>query len=254
MGKGMPSNETIAGFYDGFGQQLLDDYVKGNPRVEAAIESVEAHLRSGVSRVLDIGCGIGASSYSFRAGRAWLTVHGVDISPKNIEIARRLFAHAGMEFTASDMSQVPSGEPYDLIAMLDVYEHIPREKWPGFHRVLGKTLAGDGTIVLTTPTFLHQDHLAKHCPEGLQVVDETVTIEDVTRLASDVGATVTRFEMQSIWHTNDYVHAVLERSPQYRSVGKRRSLLRRLDGLHRWPERAQRTARRRRVEELRAKS
>ena len=240
MSEGTPSTDVIAGFYDGFGQQLLDDYVKGNPRVEAAIRTVETHLHSGVARVLDVGCGIGASSHSFSAGRSWLQVHGVDISPNNIEIARRLFAHTSLNFTASDMSRVPDGGPYDLIALLDVYEHIPREKWPGFHQILGQTLADNGTIVLSTPTFLHQDYLAAHCPEGLQVVDETVTIEDIARLAADVEATVTRFEMQSIWHSYDYAHAVIERSPQYRPLGKRRSLWKRLNGLRWWSDRARR--------------
>jgi hypothetical protein len=45
----------------------------------------------------------------------------------------------------------------------------------------------------------------------LQIVDEIVTLEDVTRIARDVGAALTYFNTISVWKTNDYVHAMIER-------------------------------------------
>jgi len=219
-----PTNENIAAFYDDFSQGLLCDYVKGNPRVAKALETVETQIDRSVSRILDIGCGVGASSFRFKSGRDWLTVQGVDISPKNVMTASRLFVLPGLEFTLSDMSEVPAGGPFDLIVMLDVYEHIPCEKRPKFHCVLHESLAPGGRVVITTPTYLHQEYLAENHPEGLQVVDETVRLVDFAALACHLGGAIVRFEMVSVWHTHDYAHVVIARAPKFTPLPRRRSV------------------------------
>ena len=220
-----PMNDTIAAFYDDFSHRLLRDYVKGNLRVSRAIETVETQIDDGVSRILDVGCGIGTSSFRFKSRRNAVTVQGVDISTRNVEIARQLFGQPGLHFSVSDMSEVPPGGPYDLIAMIDVYEHIPLDRHHEFHRVLRESLTPEGRIVLTTPTHLHQEYLAANHPEGLQVVDETLRLEDFVALAEDVGGTITKFEMVSVWHSYDYAHVVIRRSLKFTPVPRRRFLL-----------------------------
>jgi len=49
---------------------------------------------------------------------------------------------------------------------------------------------------------------------GLQVVDEVVTLEDLHLVARSVGGVLTYFNMISIWDTNDYIHAVIERGAE----------------------------------------
>jgi len=213
-----PSAATIADFYDDFSQRLLRDYVYGNPRVRAAIETVCAAITTDVNSVLDIGCGIGASSFEYARRHAHVKVHGVDISPRNIETARKLFEDAQCSFHVRDVTTDEEPERYDLVAMLDVYEHIPRHEWARFNAALGQWLSDDGTLVLTTPSPLHQAWLAEHNPEGLQMIDETVRLEDILNLAADVGAEVMQYRSASIWRSNDYIHAVMTRNLRYERV------------------------------------
>ena len=54
-----------------------------------------------------------------------------------------------------------------------------RAAWPGFHGTIARSLSDTGTVIMTTPSPLHQKHLRTHKPEGLQVVDETLELSRV---------------------------------------------------------------------------
>ncbi|MEW4527078.1 class I SAM-dependent methyltransferase [Maioricimonas sp. JC845] len=217
-----PDKGEIADFYDDFSKRLVRDYVRGNPRIEAAIARVNGALSANVKSILDVGCGIGWSSAEYANACADVTVLGVDISPRNIEIAKRLFQAPRVDFRVSDMTDGLDGRSFDLIALLDVYEHFPAAERGTFHRVLGELLSEDGTMVITTPSRLHQEWLAENNPNGLQVVDEIVTYDDICRLANDLNADVMHFELVSIWHSNDYMHTVLQRGPVFGKLPKQR--------------------------------
>ena len=216
-----PDRHAIRAFYDAFTQKLVRDYVEGNLRQARAFELVRSAIGPTTRTILDVGCGIGASSASYTNGRTGATVHGVDISPNNIEVAKALFARPGLEFSVGDMSEPPGDRQYDLIAMVDMHEHIPREQWPSFHRVLAESLSDTGTLVLTTPSPLHQEYLKTHKPEGIQVVDETLVLRDVTDLAETLRATVVRHEWVGVWHSNDYVYTIISRAPRFDPIPRR---------------------------------
>jgi len=216
-----PDGPAIRAFYDDFTRKLIRDYVRGNLRQARAFELVRSTIGPETSSILDVGCGIGASSAAYLEGHPNATVHGVDISPNNVQVARTLFASSRLRFSVSDMEGPPGDQRYDLIALVDMHEHIPREKWPAFHRTLGSSLSDRGTVVMTTPSPLHQEYLRAHKPEGIQVVDETLVLGDITELARRLDATVLRYEWVSLWHTNDYVHVVLSRAPRFVAIPRR---------------------------------
>ena len=212
------SASDIASFYDDFSTRLLRDYVRGNRRVQAAITRVLDSIPPRAHSLLDIGCGIGVSSHAVARANGHLQVVAVDISPRNIALAKGLFDDANLSFHVSDMSTIPDGSPFDVISLLDVYEHIPLDRRHGFHHVLSQCLKSDGVVVVTCPTPLHQEYLRQYEPGGLQVIDETITLKDILRLADDLDAWVTRYEMISMWRQNQYFHAVLQRAPSYESL------------------------------------
>lgn len=217
----VPDGNAIRAFYDGFTQKLIRDYIEGNVRQARAFELVRSAIGPDTKTILDVGCGIGASSASYVEGRSGVTVHGVDISPNNIQVATVLFGGPRLRFSVSDMESPPGEERYDLIALVDMHEHIPRDRWPVFHGTLARSLSDDGTVVMTTPSRLHQDHLKAHKPEGLQVVDETLELCDVTALAERLNASVIRYQWVGVWHANDYVHTVISRAPRFDPVPRR---------------------------------
>jgi colanic acid/amylovoran biosynthesis glycosyltransferase len=206
-------NETVRSFYDGFSRRLLADYVHGNQRMEAAIRHCLTWLPVGARRILDVGCGIGWSTWEIKRNHREAFVLGIDFSPQMIRIAQRLFVESQLAFASHDITECGAilETPFDVIVMLDVYEHIPKESREKFHDVLDKTLAPGGTIILTCPSLSHQQFLRNQHPHELQPIDEDVAEEDVSKLARDINGEVILCEHVSIWRPSDYVHIALTR-------------------------------------------
>ena len=99
---------------------------------------------------------------------------------------------------------------WDAIVLPDVYEHIPRDDRDALHARLARLLAPAGRLVITVPTPAAQRDLVAEGGE-LQVVDEDVTLDDLRRLADDVGGVLAYYCSVHVWKTHDYVHAVVER-------------------------------------------
>ena len=73
-------------------------------------------------RVLDVGCGYGAVSFSMAQAGALVT--GVDIDEKNIPMARERYKHINLDFVHGDVTRdLPNGV-FDVIVMSNVLEHI----------------------------------------------------------------------------------------------------------------------------------
>jgi len=84
----MPMND-IKSYYNGFTNKLILDYVHSNPRIEDAIKTSIRLIDFSDCNILDIGCGIGWSSFEFSKRAKF--VQGIDISNNLIEIANDLF-------------------------------------------------------------------------------------------------------------------------------------------------------------------
>lgn len=210
----MTSTAAISEFYDQFNVRLLRDYVYGNVRLNMAIEFITSVVPSTTRRVLDIGCGIGTTSIGMANRFPGLNVVGVDISEQNVETAKQLSSGEGVWFLRSDMTETPPGGPFDVATLIDVYEHIPVAARSVFHRSVSAALSDDGIVVLTTPSRNHQEWLAKHQPDGLQIVDEIIEREQVEAFASDVDADVLLHEAVDVWTPGQYNYTVLSRGPQ----------------------------------------
>lgn len=185
-----------AEFYDSFVGRLVEDYRGGNARVEAAL--VFAREACGDCRsVLDVGCGIGWTTDELEAV-------GLDISPALIGEARLLFPER--RFILADFARWEP-ERFDVVVLIDVYEHFPSVDRAAVHEVLRGT--GARRIVLTVPTPEAQQYARDH-GIPLQPIDEDVTDADLDQLAADVGGTVTVNRRVSIWRPNDYRHVLIQ--------------------------------------------
>ncbi|TWT88689.1 cyclopropane fatty acyl phospholipid synthase [Pseudobythopirellula maris] len=215
------SREEIADFYDTFNRRLIGDYLKGNPRIEEAIDLVKRSLPTGPARVLDIGCGLGFSSHEYALAHPGVEVLGVDISPENVRVASALFGSDRVRFEVSNLRDGVVEGPFDLIAMIDVHEHIPRDAWAECHASFRQWLAPSGALVMTIPSPEHQRYLMEHEPEGLQVVDEIITTQDIVGIAESIDATVADLHYVNVWKRSMYVHAVLRRDLEYGAPANR---------------------------------
>lgn len=207
-------SSSVQEFYDAFSGKLVRDYVNGNLRIDFQLGFLKRCVPPNAGSVLVIGCGSGHAPFFIAqkvAPRA--RILAVDISPENIGVARSLFRHKRIEYRRLDvLAEAPAGS-WDVIVLPDVYEHIRTSDRPLLHRNLASSLDERGRVVMTFPSEGHQEMLRRR-GAGLQVIDEVVTLDDLQVMAGEVSAALTYFAMISVWSTNDYVHAVMERLPE----------------------------------------
>jgi len=205
-------------FYNNFDNKLIKDYANANKRIKSAIESLAQFiLEKENSSILDIGCGLGWSTYEFSRFFQNSTIEGVDLSPVLIDKAKTLFQNANLKYKVFDVLENIPDREYDAIVMIDVYEHIPVSERSRFHKSLNDLLKTEGRIIMACPSIYHQDFLKKHNPNGLQPVDEDVSHQNLQTLCSDINAEMIYFEYKSIWRQYDYFYAVIQKNVHYDS-------------------------------------
>jgi 2-polyprenyl-6-hydroxyphenyl methylase/3-demethylubiquinone-9 3-methyltransferase len=75
------------------------------------------------ARVLDVGCGAGFLSNRL-AGEGF-RVHGIDLSPESLEVARRYDTTASVVYSTSDAYALPFGAAeFDAVTAMDFLEHV----------------------------------------------------------------------------------------------------------------------------------
>lgn len=74
--------------------------------------------------VLDIGCGNGACTWSI--SQKAKKVVGIDMSVKNINLAKKKFSNDNLEFIVGDAVSYKFMEKFDVIVLSNVLEHIEK--------------------------------------------------------------------------------------------------------------------------------
>jgi SAM-dependent methyltransferase len=209
---GEPSRPEVERYYDARVAGKLRDFTGRLPRIEAAVETIAQWAPAAPRRVLEIGCGVGATTW--RMARAWpaAAVIGVDLSPASVRVATTCFQRPNLAYRAGQLAECGLAGEFDLILMMDVYEHIPPSERPALHAALKRLLSAESRLLLMVPTPAHQDYLRANDPAGLQPVDEDVYPADIVRLGEAIGARLLRYREVGIWHYGDYFHAVLGRT------------------------------------------
>ena len=207
----MSTLTEIQQYYDASVASRLGDFIDGNPRIEAAWKTVEHWAGESPHRILEIGCGIG--DISWRMSLQWpdATVVGLDISPKELETARILFGCPKISFVEGPLTKNLLKEKFDLIVLMDVYEHIQSIDRAVLHEALKELLSDDCRVILTIPTPRHLEVLKREAPHLIQPVDEKVFPETILSLVNDLDQELLLYREVDVWHKGDYFHAVIGR-------------------------------------------
>ncbi len=198
-------------YYDEHATAKIRDFVDGNPRIERAWQTICRWAPHQPSFVLEIGCGIGY--VCARMARRWAGCRlvGLDISPRSVDIARRLFASDRISFVQGRFQPGLITGAFDLIILMDVYEHIPPVERPMLHGTVRDLLTERGRIILTVPTPRHLSWLKRYHPEEIQPVDEDITVGTLLAMSHQTHTELLLYEEIGIWQEEDYAHAVLGR-------------------------------------------
>lgn len=244
-------NQSIAevkSYYDKHVASKLKGFVEVNARAERAWLTIEQWTQKNPQRILEVGCGIG--DICWRMTRRWpeSEVVGLDVSPKSLEIARKLFGSSRLSFVEGPLIKGKVIGKFDLIVLMDVYEHIAVADRSALHEALRELRSDGGRIVLAFPTPSKQANLRQCHPDQIQPVDEDIDLATILALAGDIKAEVLLYQEVNVWHEGDYAHAVLGKhngwNPAANNRGIKAKLRQRLLGKAKphLPSRSQRLA------------
>jgi SAM-dependent methyltransferase len=91
------------------------------------IAGLVAKLFPVAQSVLEIGCGTGFVLAALARARRWQRIAGTDYHCEGLALARRRLG-AAAELLQADARLAPVADTFDVIAMLDVIEHMPDER------------------------------------------------------------------------------------------------------------------------------
>lgn len=106
---------------------------------------VRQRLRPGM-RTLDVGCAYGRWVYWMR--KAGAIASGVDLSAEGVQWGRK---HLKCDLVRGRLEDLPSGEGFDLITMVDLIEHVPDVG--GLLANLRRLLKDGGLVFVQTPNW-----------------------------------------------------------------------------------------------------
>ncbi|MFN5912162.1 MAG: class I SAM-dependent methyltransferase [Bacteroidota bacterium] len=206
----MSQQEGVSEFYDSF--------VSTQKKIGISIRHRLIHkklkkmgLRAD-SSVLEIGCGIGTVSSLIIRSIPHGQFTGCDISPESIATARQLNPQKNAEFLVTDMSDFTSEKRFDLIVFPDVLEHIPVDQHSNLFKNVAAVCKPDAKVLINIPEPNTLNWTRKNRPEVLQIIDQSLSMQDLLNNTYPHG-----FQVQSITpyaiHTNipNYLSIVLIR-------------------------------------------
>lgn len=131
-------------------------------------------------RVLDVGCGAGATGALVKQKVPGAHVTGVELFPAAAEKARGHIDEVHLA-NLDEVSSLPFAErSFDLILCLDVLEHLV-DPWTWLQRLRG-LLKEDGTILVSVPNTRHLKVLAPLVLRGRWDYEENGGLLDKTHL------------------------------------------------------------------------
>jgi len=101
------------------------------------------------SSVVDIGTGDGRLVRELARVLPEARVTGVDYSERAIQLARAL--NPGLDFRCSDIVTEPIEERFDVVTLIEVFEHIPLDLAPDFAAALKPLVQDGGRLIVTVP-------------------------------------------------------------------------------------------------------
>jgi cyclopropane-fatty-acyl-phospholipid synthase len=151
-----PSFTYSSAFFDGDFNQPLEGAQRA--KFQRIIDTLG--LRAGM-RILEIGCGWGG--FAMHAARQGIHVHGVTISPAQLEFANARVHEAGLsEHVQLELRdyRTLTGQ-YDGIVSIEMFEAVGEKFWPDYFTILRERLRPGARALVQTIT-IDEPHFAAY--------------------------------------------------------------------------------------------
>lgn len=166
---------------------VFDTYqtIVGAPRCQHDFLSEYVHVKSG-DRVLDIGCGTGASVPHLPHD---IDLTGIDISPDYIETAKRRYPRRGC-FLVADASDpnLEIGGPFDVAFAVGVLHHVSDNSARRLIEAALARLKPSGRLITIDPAFVDDQHLIDRFLVANDRGEFVRTREEMIELTSGLNA------------------------------------------------------------------
>ena len=174
--------ETVA-FYNDFLPHLKKDHERENPRHKRVKQTLRRFIEPDM-KVLDVGCGTGITSRFM--GELGAKVTAVDIADKLVEYACIHSYHENVFYMTADVTKTKFDTQFDLIVIVDAFEHIERSKIHDFLDILNH-VTPKTRVYLNIPDGRFQSYMHEKYPEKLQIVDNGYQPTELLDLFSEYG-------------------------------------------------------------------
>jgi SAM-dependent methyltransferase len=192
--------------------ELYERYAEINDEVYRPF--LERALPPQAARGVDLGCGSGRFT-GLLASRCE-KVLAVDISPREIALARVNRPHSNVDYTVGSLLDVPAEPPFDVVLSVNTLFHLFREYGPA--RVLPHVrslVAPGGWAVIVDVVSPGARPLAWHRWWGVQDAVRTLRRR---RSLRDAG-TVLRLRQHPVWMTHARLNQPLRRAEFHERYG-----------------------------------
>jgi trans-aconitate 2-methyltransferase len=213
-------SKTISAFYDDY--KTIQEETGVNLRHYIAfIQCLKSGLKSS-HKVLEIGCGIGTFTGLLASFIKKGRIVATDISGQSIEIAKRRVNSPGkVEFITSDMKNFTIEDKFDFIMMIDVLEHIPFDQYDQLFKTIGFHMADNAILAINVPHPEALQWVRENAPERLQIIDNPVQMDYLSRHTYANGLKLVSYKPYSIFHKEiDYAFILFSRKIPLKSLNK----------------------------------
>lgn len=139
----------IPQFEYGFSQHLSWSWSK---QYLSAVEFILKQIQNDgnvIESILDVGCGDGRITKELNDSFPQKKVTGVDYSEKAINLAKALNPRG--DYKCIDICANNNLSDYDAITLIEVFEHVPKDKCRSFASALSNLLIKNGLLYITVP-------------------------------------------------------------------------------------------------------
>lgn len=213
----MKTKEEVTDFYD--------EFIKNQKKIGISIRHRLIYKKlkkiglKNDSNVLEIGCGIGTVSNLIIKHITNGQFVGCDISPKSIEIAKKINPTKNVEFICTDMSNFDHNLKFDFFVFPDVLEHIPVDQHKNIFKIISNLSKPSSKVLINIPEPECLDWYRKNKPEVLQIIDQSLSMQDLLNNCYDYGFKVESIIPYSIHASeNNYLSIVLYREKVIKQI------------------------------------
>ena len=168
------------------------------------------------SRILEIGCGIGALTFLLSRKVRTGNIEAIDISTKSIEFAAARIKNPNILFSVADiLNFTPAYPPFDKILLFDVLEHIPEQNHNTLFANISTWMKGDSLLLINIPNPDYILYDQKNNPGVLQETDQPIQIDKLIGVLNFFSLELDYFETYSVWVKNDYHFLVVKKRTDF---------------------------------------